>query len=81
MKSRSETLCTPTLLGKRNISLNCNMKCEKINELSFHTSFFMKKTNKKALLWVRDVVHKVKEDSRIADDFQVMIEKLYKKYI
>lgn len=41
----------------------------------------MKKTNKKALLWVRDVVHKVKEDSRIADDFQVMIEKLYKKYI
>ncbi|EGN34345.1 hypothetical protein HMPREF0988_03109, partial [Lachnospiraceae bacterium 1_4_56FAA] len=61
--------------------LNCNMKCEKINELSFHTSFFMKKTNKKALLWVRDVVHKVKEDSHIADDFQVMIEKLYKKYI
>ncbi len=43
--------------------------------------FFMKKTNKKALLWVRDVVHKVKEDSHIADDFQVMIEKLYKKYI
>lgn len=43
--------------------------------------FFMKKTNKKTLLWVRDVVHKVKEDSHIADDFQVMIEKLYKKYI
>ena len=23
--------------------LNCNMKCEKINELSFHTSFFYEK--------------------------------------
>jgi len=23
--------------------LICNMKCEKINELSFHTSFFMTK--------------------------------------
>ena len=43
--------------------------------------FFMKKTNKKTLLWVRDVVHKVKEDSYITDAFQVMIEKLYKKYI
>lgn len=25
------------------VRLNCNMKCEKINELSFHTSFFYEK--------------------------------------
>lgn len=51
MKSKSKPLCTPRLLGTRNVSLNillnillnCNMKCEKINELSFHTSFFYEK--------------------------------------
>lgn len=41
----------------------------------------MKKTNKKALLWVRGVVRKAKEDSHITNDFQVMIKKLYKKHI
>ena len=38
-----EELCQGNKAESPSEELNCNMKCEKINELSFHTSFFYEK--------------------------------------